>query len=360
MHLKGLTLKNFRNISEISLSFHPQFNILVGDNAQGKTNIIEAITLLSFGKSFRVQDYKDLIAWNEKESFIRSWVWNEIGEEERSVHLHGEKKEFYKNGKSASANQFLAMPLVLFAPESILLLKESPQERRDYVDQLISTSHPVYAKKLRDYKKALAQRNKVLKDETLSREERQKQAELWEGPLIENGRHLIEQRKEWLNQFNPFLEKNYISVAGKEKTAVFTYVPNVEAELFTAQQQARRDEELDRGMSLVGPHRDDFIPALNRQPIKHFGSQGELRTFTLALKLAEIEFLETTLGVSPFLLLDDVVSELDERRSHFFFDHLKNFKGQIFATATSFDLFPKTALTEHQKWEMKNGVATPF
>ncbi len=360
MYLKALSLKNFRNISDLALTLHPNFNILVGDNAQGKTNILEAIYFLSFGKSFRVQNYKDLLAWGFPNAFIRSWVWNEIGEEERNVRFSVEKKEFYKNGKPISPNQFLTLPLVLFAPESILLLKESPQERRAYIDTLIPFSLPAYGGHLRSYKKALAQRNKVLKEELLSREERQKQMELWEGPLLEHGCPLIAARKNWLSSFNPFIERHYRSMAGEEKRAGFIYAPNVEAEDFAQQQQKRRGEELERGVSLVGPHRDDFIPSLNEQPVKQFGSQGELRSFTLALKLAEMEFLEETLNVAPILLLDDVVSELDEKRSSFFFKHLENFRGQIFATATSLNLFPKSCLRDHQCWKLSQGAAQAF
>lgn len=360
MYLKAIHLIHFRNLADVSLSLHPHLNVLVGNNAQGKTNIIEAIHLLSFGKSFRVQDYKDLMTWGGEESFIRSRVFNEIGEEERNVRLTAEKKEFYKNGKPVSPNQFTSMPLVLFAPESILLLKESPQERRDYADDLISIYLPVYVKHLRDYKRALAQRNKVLKDEFLSREEKQKQMELWEEPMREHGRIIIEERKRWLEKFNPFLERHYSAVAGPEKGASFIYQPNVGAEAFVLRQQMMREEELERGVSLVGPHKDDFVPSLNQQPIKNFGSQGELRTFTLALKLAEIEFLEETLEFSPLLLLDDVVSELDEKRNTFFFKHLEDFKGQIFATATSLNLFPKMALRDYLSWELQGGQAKRF
>lgn len=360
MYLKALHLIRFRNLADVSLSLHPHLNVLVGNNAQGKTNIIEAIHLLSFGKSFRVQDYKDLMAWGEKECFIRSWVFNEIGEEERNIHLTAEKKQFYKNAKPVSPNQFLTLPLVLFAPESILLLKESPQGRREYIDDLISVCLPPYAKHLRDYKRALAQRNKLLKDEFLSREEKQKQMELWEAPMREQGSIIIEERKRWLGNFNLFLEKHYAAVAGLEKGASFVYRPNVEAEAFALRQQSLREEELDRGVSLVGPHRDDFVPSLNQQPIKNFGSQGELRTFTLALKLAEIEFLEETLSFSPLLLLDDVVSELDEKRNAFFFKHLENFKGQIFATATALNLFPKSSLKEYLCWELQEGKVKAF
>lgn len=360
MYLKAIHLSNFRNLCDLSLSLHPRFNILVGDNAQGKTNIIEAIFLLSFGKSFRVQNYQDLIGWGKTQSLIRSWVWNEIGEEERHVQLNSEIKKFFKNGKPTSSNQFLSMPMVLFAPEAILLLKESPQARRDYIDHLISKCLVPYGDRLKQYKKALAHRNKILKDESLSLEEKKNQAILWENPLQEHGSYLIVERKNWLQRLNRFLVKNYQELAGLNQTAGFIYQPNVEPDRWEEQQAARRGEELERGVSLVGPHRDDFQASLDAKSIKNFGSQGENRTFTLALKLAEIALFEEVLSFSPLLLLDDVVSELDEKRNDFFFSHLKNFKGQIFATATSLHLFPKSGLKEYQGWRLCHGQAEPF
>lgn len=301
-----------------------------------------------------------MIRWGEPQAFIRALVWNEIGEEERNVLLTAEKKQFFKNGKAASPNQFLSLPMVLFAPESILLLKESPQERRNYIDDMITNCSPPYLGRLRQYKRALAQRNKVLKDELLPKEEKRRQMALWEGPLLEHGKYIIEERKNWIAKLNPLLQRHYLEVAGGETEANFVYTPNVEALDFSEKQKFLREEELERGLTLVGPHRDDFIPSLDERPLRSFGSQGEFRTFTLALKLAEITLLKEVLRFSPFLLLDDVLSELDEGRCRFFFSHLKNFDGQIFATATSFSLFPKTSLVDYQGWLLKEGEIAPL
>lgn len=358
MFLKGIHLKNFRNLTEVSLNLHPHFNVLVGNNAQGKTNIIEAIYLLSFGKSFRVVDFRGLIAWRETKSFIRCWVCNEIGDEERNVELAGDKKRFYKNGKPVSPNQFLSIPMVLFAPEAILLLKESPAARRDYMDNLVSKCVAPYQERLAKYKRALAQRNKILKEELLGKAVRQEQVRIWEKPMMEYGSYLIEERTRWLEGLNARLEENYGRVTGGAKKAGFIYQPNVTPAEFAQKQEGMRSEELERGISLVGPHRDDFQASLDALPIKHFGSQGENRAFTLALKLAEIALFEGTLGFSPILLLDDVVSELDEDRCEFFFAHLKNFRGQIFSTATSLHLFPKSCLRDYSGWQVRQGEAS--
>ncbi|MBI4223866.1 MAG: DNA replication and repair protein RecF, partial [Deltaproteobacteria bacterium] len=360
MYLKSILLQGFRNLPDLSLTLHPRFSVLVGENAQGKTNIIEGIYLFSFGKSFRVPDYRDLIAWGQGQSFIRSWVHNDIGEEERQVRLTREKKTFYKNDKPVSPNQFLSIPMVLFSPEAILLLKESPQARRDYIDNFISKCLAPYGDRLKQYKRALAQRNKILKDEFLAEAEKEEQAKLWEKPMREHGIYLIEERKRWLERLNRRLVENYTQVAGAGKKAGFVYQPNVAPAEFEERQAACRSEEMEKGMSLVGPHRDDFQASLDDLPVKYFGSQGENRTFTLALKLAEISLFEETLGFSPVLLLDDVVSELDERRSEFFFSRLKSFSGQVFATATSLHLFPKSCLRECRSWQINQGHANPI
>jgi len=355
VHLQKIRLRNFRNIDLLGLEFHPQCNIFVGPNAQGKTNILESIYFLAFGRSFRLQDYKPLIQWGHTEAFVKASVLQSAGSEEREAHLNPEKKRFSKNGKGSTPNQFKSMPVVLFAPEEILLLKEAPQARRDYMDGLISKISPTYEDHLRRYKRALSQRNKLLKDEFLAREEKEKQIILWETPMFEEAKHLIKERGLWIQRLNEILEPQYGAISGDLKKAQFIYEPNTKTENYQEYQEKRRADELERRISLVGPHRDDFNADLQSQKIQASGSQGEMRTFTLALKLSEIELFERVLGESPILLLDDVMSELDKNRNEHLFKVLQNFKGQVFATATSIDLFPTGVLKEYSSWELKDG-----
>ncbi len=361
MQARRLTLKHFRNISEIVFDFHPRFNILVGQNAQGKTNIIESLYFLAFGRSFRVSDFRGLIQWSQNEAIVRLHIETPLGEEERSAQLNNEKKRMFKNGKGASPNQFASMPLVLFAPEEILLLKDSPETRRAYIDSLLSKWIPHYSKVLSDYKRALVQRNKLLKEENISIAQKRDQMVFWEKPLLDNGTILIQERTEWVKRLNRSITAYYNTIVGTEqKKAEFVYKPNVTPEDFATLQEERREEELERASTLVGPHRDDFKGVLNGDPIVAFGSQGEMRTFTLAMKLSEIQFFQEVLGRDPIFLLDDVVSELDENRSAFFFSFLKKYKGQIFATATSPTLFPKGVLDSFSAWHMEKGCSKPF
>lgn len=356
MHIRGLYLKNFRNILESSFQFHPHFNVLVGANAQGKTNVIEAVYLLAFGRSFRIPDFRGLICWGKSEGVVRCDLEVLVGREERAVHLTADKKRMLKNGKATSPNQFESMPLVLFAPEEILLLKESPQARRDYIDGFLSKIVPSYSKALANYKRALLQRNKLLKDETLSNAQKLDQMVFWEGPLLENGITLIKERTKWTCLLNEKLACHYNTVAGSgQKKAEFLYVPNAVIENFGEMQTKRREEEIERQITLVGPHRDDLRGTLNGEPIVAFGSQGEMRTFTLSLKLSEIDLFEEVLNRHPIFLLDDVASELDEKRNAFFFEFLKNYKGQIFTTATSLSLFPKGVLESFSAWQIEEG-----
>lgn len=355
MHLKSILLKDFRNIASISLSFNPQLNIFVGPNAQGKTNLLEAIYFLSFGRSFRLADYHGLVAWGGEKGLIRAWVNTPLGDEEFEVHLDVEEKKLLKNGKKSSFNQFAILPLVLFSPEALLLLKEAPQARRDYIDALLIKTSPPYGDYLHNYKKALGQRNKLLKNEQISSEEKKRQMTLWEAPLIEHGIKLIGERRPFIGKNNRILSGNYNTIAGGgEKEASWVYQPHTEPEDLSARFQERRDEEVERGITLVGPHRDEFLPCLNGEAIRSFGSQGEMRSFILALKLTEITLFEEVLERAPILLLDDVLSELDERRSEYFFHYLESFRGQVFATATSKNLFPRLIGTP-RTWEVKGG-----
>lgn len=360
MHIQGLSLKNFRNFSELSLKVHPRFNIFVGPNAQGKTNILEAIYFLAFGKSFRVQHYPELIRFGEAQAMVRVWLETPVGSEERTAALSEEKKTFLKDGKKTSPNQFKSMPMVLFAPEVILLLKESPQARRDYTDGLISKLSPTYGDHLAGYKKALSQRNKLLKDEEIQPEEKRKQMTLWEAPLVEEGSHLIGERREWLIRLSEKMALHYHTIAGSaEKLAGLDYQPHTEPQDLERRFEDQREEELQREMTLVGPHRDEILPCLRSEEgggaIRSFGSQGEMRSFTLAMKLGEIQLFEEVLERSPILLLDDVLSELDERRSRLFFEYLQSFKGQVFATATAITLFPSQSLNNFDGFGVEKG-----
>lgn len=356
MPIRRLDLRNFRNIRSLTISPHSAFNIFVGHNAQGKTNILEAIYLLSFGKSFRLQDHRELILKGEVTSLIRADVGQSDFEEEHSILLTQESKEFFKNKKPASSHQFLSIPLVLFSPDSILMLKENPQARRDYFDDLFSKLSPVYRSHLRRYKKALSQRNNILKNNNTSVQEKEKHLLLWEGGLVEYGIALMELRGEWTKRLNEILRPYYnIFTGGADHGASFQYKKNVEPQNFETTFQERRFEEIQRKNTLVGPHRDDLLPFIKEEPMKSFGSQGELRSMAIALKLSEIKLYEEVLETEPLFLLDDVFSELDEGRHRHFLNYLKNFKGQVFVSTTAIDLIPKGVLKEYGGWEVKLG-----
>lgn len=355
MSITTLHLQNFRNFSEIPVLLKGGCHLFVGPNAQGKTNVLEAIYLLAYGKSFRVGNYRDLIRWGEESACVKGMVATEMGQEIRESHLTIEKKTFLKNGKSARANQFSSMPLVLFAPEEILLLRASPSERRNYIDNLFTKLSPIYGDNLSRYKRALHHRNKLLKNNELRSSSREEQVRFWEAPLLEHGDILVSERSRILEELNPILNLQYSRIASSEtKRAGWNYRPNLE------KFEDRRCDELIRGFTLVGPHRDEILPVLNEEPISHAGSQGEMRTFTLALKLAEIRLFEKILDKTPILLLDDVMSELDENRSRTFFEALQFFDGDIFATATTPELFPKRALEKGCLWSVENGTLRPF
>lgn len=360
MRIRTFKLAAFRNISRIDLEFHPRLNIFVGDNAQGKTNLMEGIGFLSTGLSFRSVHYRELIEWGAAQASVRGLLAVEAGTEDRQAVLEPEKKVFFREGKRARPNSFLSMPSVLFAPESILLFKESPSARLHYFDRLFTKLSPTYGKKLREYNKALSQRNRLLKEAQSGEMDRMEAIRLWEEPLARYGGALMAERGPLLETLNGLLGRIYSQISGSPKRGAIFYSPHTEAGTFATRFEERRELEIIRGITLVGPHRDHCDPWLGERPIAHSGSQGEMRTLTLGLKLAEIALFETRFSLSPILLLDDVLSELDENRARFFWDTLSRYDGQIFTTATGLHLFPRSLLKNYKSWRVHKGEFEPL
>ncbi len=346
MHIKELFLKNFRNISEQRIILNPKFNFIVGDNAQGKTNIIEAIYLLSYGKSFRTSEFRDLILWDGDASLANAKIEDKELFYEVQGRLNLEKKEFYKDGKRVtSIAKSVPLQVVLFSPEEILLLKSNPAKRRDYLDNLISKLEADYEKLVKDYKKVVSQRNNILSNESLTNDDKLSQLEVWNDQQINIGTKLVEFRKKWIDKINLFLSNQHESVAKNNEKVIMEYAPFCGPEIldknihqaFKKLISEKQEEELIRLQTLVGPQKDDFFISINGHDAKHFASQGQQRTIIIAMKMTEMELYYQSSGSYPLFLLDDVTSELDENRNKFFFEYLTKAKGQVFVTSTTPD-----------------------
>jgi DNA replication and repair protein RecF len=334
MHLKQLQLNYFRNFSEGSFEFGPNFNILVGDNAQGKTNVLEAIALLSYGKSFRTSEWRDLVQHDRGKGYVGARTVHASGEDELQVLLEEPRKRFLKNGKNTTPGGFQNVRVVLFAPEEILLLRTSPGARRRFIDSFVCSLVPSYKKTVRDYESVVSHRNRILSDEEKNDFQKRTLLEPWDEQLVTRGTKVILERKKWSEKLSEALTRHYGTIAKKDEEANFIYQPHVNADSFMETLSERRDDELRRHITLVGPHRDDLVAFIGEGQVKRFSSQGQHRSFVLALKIAETDIYEELTGEVPIFLLDDVASELDPERNSHFFEYLMSAKGQVFITTT--------------------------
>ncbi|MBN1282794.1 MAG: DNA replication/repair protein RecF [Proteobacteria bacterium] len=346
MRIESLSLDGFRNIAELRLDPGPGVNLLVGRNAQGKTNIVEAIGLLSTGTSFRTSEFRDMIGWDATRADVSARVAGARGEDRIRVSMEQGRKGFERNGKRALARGPAALRCVLFAPEEIMLLRSSPAARRRYLDSFISQLAGTHRSHVSRYEKIVRQRNRILTDVEMPRPERERELVPWDEQLAEAGARIVEMRARWVELLNRRLPRLYGAMAPGDGRATLLYAPQCGEGLLEGgapavraglarQIEARRDDEFARCTTLVGPHRDDLEARIGSAGVKSFGSQGQHRSFVLALKLSEMEMLREEAGDEPILLLDDVASELDRDRNRLFFDSIAANSGQAFVTATS-------------------------
>lgn len=374
MLLEALRLQNFRNIAFAELQPHSRFNIFWGDNGQGKTNLLEAVYLLSAVKSFRPQTNSDLIRFGAHEATLEARV--DRGGNQRVVRLEvGErgKKIFLNNNSVRNLSDFFGtVNVVVFGPEDIMILKGGPSERRRFIDRAIFNAQPAYAHESQAYDDVLKQRNAMLKnddfDATL--------LSIYDEQLIQYGADIVERRLDFVEHFRPVLQSTFRAIFDESFRAEVAYdmtwsvesgehlVVGESVDRRTIERrlagalQATSAEERARGYTVVGPHRDDLVTTLNGRDVKTYASQGQHRAFVLAMKIAEIRYLEERYRFAPILLLDDVSSELDRERNRFLFEFLRSrMEGQVFITTTHRDYI----LLEDDvaSWQVSGGTFTP-
>jgi len=352
MLLQAIRLRNFRNIVEAFVEPHPRFNVLWGANGQGKTNFLEAVYLLSAVKSFRAQTNATLVRFGADEAMLEAHI--DRGGWERIVRLdinERGKKVFLNNNAVRSLSDFFGtVNVVVFGPEDIQILKGSPSERRRFVDRAIFNSQPGYAVEADNYEEILRQRNALLKARSTDRV----LFETYDEQLVQYGADIMRRRLEFLAEFRPILRSTFQSIFDESFEADATYDAKWAEHVFTEPSSREtlegmlvdglrrtRDEERDRGFTCIGPHRDDLATSMNGRDVKSYASQGQHRAFVLAMKIAEIRYLEERFHFAPILLLDDVSSELDQQRNRYLFDFLRaRAEGQVFITTTHRDYIP--------------------
>ena len=339
MIIESMELQHYRNYPALQISFDPGTNIFYGDNAQGKTNALEAVYVCCTTKSHRVSRDKDLIRFGQEEAHIKLQVKKDNVSYRIDMHLKKNKpKGIAVNGiRIRKASELFGIAnVVFFSPEDLNIIKNGPSERRRFLDLELCQVNKLYVHNLVNYNKILMQRNKCLKDLSF-RPEYESTLEIWDEQLIRYGLPLMEYRKQFIDQLNRLIEVVHGKLTGKKEHLVLSYEPNVQPEEFSAVLVKNRESDKKQKTTLSGPHRDDMSFFINQIDIRKFGSQGQQRSAALSLKLSEIELVRELIHDYPILLLDDVLSELDRGRQNHLLNSINHIQTMI--TCTGLDDF---------------------
>lgn len=356
MILKSIALNHFRNYSNMFLEFDKGTNILYGDNAQGKTNILEAIYVSGTTKSHKGSKDKEMIQFGQEESHIRTIVERDGLDYQIDMHIKKSKSKGIAINKmpiKKASELFGVLNIVFFSPEDLNIIKNGPSERRRFLDMELSQLDKVYLYHLTKYNKILNQRNKLLKDikykpelaDTLS---------VWDMQLIEYGKKIICSRKGFIERLNEIVPKIHSSLSGSKEELILCYEPNVEEDDMGHELLKNQDRDLKFGMTSIGPHRDDMCFAIHGIDIRKFGSQGQQRSCALSLKLSEIELVKQSIKEKPVLVLDDVLSELDSSRQNFLLNSIHDIQTVI--TCTGLDEFVKNRFKINKVFRVVDGT----
>ncbi|QNO14996.1 DNA replication/repair protein RecF [Alkalicella caledoniensis] len=345
MYIKKIHVNNFRNYKNIDIEFKNDINIFLGNNAQGKTNLLEAIYFLSLGKSLRNYHKDDLIHWDKQYFYIKSIV--NINDKDNTIEIgynRNNRKVIKINGvEKRSFNDLLGFfNVVIFAPEDLLLVKGSPSLRRNFLDQEISQLVPYYSKLLSDYNKIVISRNKILKS---NKADLIKTLDIFDEQLSNLASEIIKKRIDTLDKLKILASLTHRKLTDNQENLTIeylSYLPERDIQKLSKQQiresillnyKENRKKDLEIRSTSIGPHRDDIQLNIDNKNVRKFGSQGQQRTTVLSLKLAELELFMSQKGIYPVLLLDDVLSELDEKRRNYLIKNIKD-KIQTFITTT--------------------------
>lgn len=333
MWIKKIKMNNFRNYDKQEIDLEENINIFYGENAQGKTNIIEAIFLSSMGKSFRAKKDKEMIKLNSENAIVEIDYKKSDRDGKIKIEL-GNKKNIYFNGiKIKKLSELLGnINIVIFTPDDINILKGGPQNRRRFLDIMISQLKPNYMYAINLYLKILEQRNNYLrqirdekKDENL--------LDIWDEKLAEYAITIYQYRNEYIYKVKERIKKIHAEITNQKEEIEIEYLSECQTkEKYLKLLKERRKLDIIKGFTTKGIHRDDFVIYINKKPIDIYGSQGQHRTAILSLKLSELNIVKDEIGENPILLLDDFMSELDEKRIKSFLDKIKD--TQVIITCT--------------------------
>ena len=333
MWIKNIKIKNFRNYEKEEINLEKNINIFYGENAQGKTNIIEAIFLCSLGKSFRAKKDLEMIKLNKENAIVEIEYEKSDRDGKIKIELNN-KKNIYLNGiKIKKLSELLGnLNIVIFTPDDINILKGGPQNRRRFLDIMISQLRPNYMHILNLYLKTIEQRNKYLR-QIKEQNADEKLLEIWDEKLAEYAIKICEYREEFLNKIINKIKNIHNNITNGKEEIELEYITECKnKENYLKLLKERKKLDIIKGFTTKGVHRDDFVIYINKKEINIYGSQGQNRTAMLSLKLAELQVIYDEIGEYPILLLDDFMSELDKNRRKNFLENIKD--TQVIITGT--------------------------
>lgn len=355
MTIESIELSNFRNYGNLEIHFDNGTNILYGDNAQGKTNILEAAYLSGTTKSHRGSRDKDMIRFDEQESHIRTVVRRDSKTYQIDMHLrsHGAKGVAVNKQPIKRAGElFGILNIVFFSPEDLNIIKNGPAERRRFVDLELCQLDRLYLSDLSSYNKLLSQRNHLLK-EIACRHDLIDTLPVWDQQLIDYGRRIIQKRRQFVEELNGIITDIHAHICGGREELVLCYEPNIGDDSFADELLRARQKDLKLCQTTVGPHRDDLLFSVDGIDIRKYGSQGQQRTCALSLKLSEIDLVRRSIRNTPVLLLDDVLSELDSSRQNYLLGSITDI--QTIITCTGLEEFVRNRFRINRVFRVVGG-----
>jgi len=374
LYFKKIKLKSYRNFSNLSIKFDPSLNIFIGNNAQGKTNLLEGINFIVKGSSYRTKEDKEVINWNSKSAYLFGEINKDDENIQVSLALKKISENFYKNKliKTIKINQNIQKKTalnkefkgVVFSPEHLQIIKGAPSLRRKFLDEQISQIYPLYHRYISEYYRILGHRNNILKKE-INQKKKREQLLIWDPRLIERGSFLILTRIKFIKKITILAHKFHQQITKEKENIELTYKSNILKDqkesissinkAFKDKLEGYREKEIEQRATLLGPHRDDFSVYINGFNIASYGSQGQQRTAVLSLKLSELELIKEREGVYPIFFLDDVMSELDEDRRRFLLELIIDKKVQAFITSINLDYFNSNIKEKSKIFKIKEG-----
>jgi DNA replication and repair protein RecF len=371
MRLANVSLRGFRNHNDTQLEFGDYTNIILGDNGQGKTNILEAISYLCLTKSFYANSDSVVLGFGRSAFEVQGSFISDTGidYDVRVTYLLESKEKVYAQNKRRTellSSVIGRFPIVILSPENAPITFGAPSDRRRFLDLVMSQLSGAYVEDLLEYRRILRQRNKILFDARINRTEPNSALEPWDRQVVDKGSVVTYRRKMFIQQFQEYLISSYRHIVDTEELPSITYKPTIDlgnaaaepeiAELLHRELACRRREEVRLGTSLVGPHRDETVFTINGNDLRKYASQGQHKTFLIALKMAEFFYLKEHRNETPIVLLDDIFSELDEHRAKRVLSFIGEL-GQSFITSTTPDVFEDALLNgeHHKKFFVSNG-----